>query len=758
MNLAKRTAVINELQTLFNVGVVGELSDGQLLERFAVDRSEAAELAFAVLIERHGPMVLRVCRAVLADPHDTEDAFQATFLVLVKKAGGLWVRDSLGPWLHQVAYRTACCARLAAARRRRHEGRAAAVRQETHTVNSNDLGSLLHEEIERLPERYRAPVVLCDLEGRTHQQAARHLGWPVGTVKSRQARGHERLRERLRRRGLAPNAGLLGSGFVPVGPDPMVPAALVDCTTRAVVQFVTCQNAVRASTLSLVQGVLKAMSLTQWSKVAAGLLVLVATVSGAGVLGLRRAPAAPVHSGTEVAIAGADELITMTVRPGPLVDNVIERGLLELLSSNDVYSWIEGQTTIISIKPEGTYVRQGDVVCELDSAFLNDQLLNTQIETKRDEAAYQNAQAAREAAEIAVTEFTEGTFKHELSAVKAEVADAQAGIESAESRLERARRARQRLNAVHAANKAATTSSDIVADVDIDDRIAAAEQAVSREKTALELAKSKQAVLEKYTRVRTIKALSVDLESKRALELAKKLGYQIQMTKARKLEKQIADCTIKAPATGAVVYANDPGRGRIRPGPQIEEGASVRERQKILSVVDLNGPKRVNAKIHESQIKKIVRKLKAKIRVDAFPNHLFDGTVDEVNPLPDVRFANQGDSNFYTARVKIEDGIPGLRPGMTASVEILVDQRDHVLSVPIGAVIRYRGKDHLAIKKPSGGIEWRDVTLGLSNERVVEITQGLTSGETVVMNPASQMTEQEKREKLGKAPETGDRR
>ncbi len=95
------------LKTLFNVGVVRDLTDGQLLERFATDRGEAAELAFAVLVERHGPMVLRVCRSVLAGECDADDAFQATFLVLVKKARGLWVRDSLGPWLHQVAFRTA---------------------------------------------------------------------------------------------------------------------------------------------------------------------------------------------------------------------------------------------------------------------------------------------------------------------------------------------------------------------------------------------------------------------------------------------------------------------------------------------------------------------------------------------------------------------------------------------------------------------------------------------------------------------------
>src|SRR4051794_35870395 len=102
MAMGKNAAVVRQLRTLFNVGAIRELTDGQLLERFATGRGESAELAFAVLLERHGPMVLRVCRGVLSDAHETEDAFQATFVVLVKKARGLWVRDSLGPWLHQV--------------------------------------------------------------------------------------------------------------------------------------------------------------------------------------------------------------------------------------------------------------------------------------------------------------------------------------------------------------------------------------------------------------------------------------------------------------------------------------------------------------------------------------------------------------------------------------------------------------------------------------------------------------------------------
>ncbi len=112
--------VLRELRTLFNLGAIGELTDGQLLERFATQGGEAAELAFAAIVERHGPMVLRVCRSALRDRHQADDAFQATFLVLVRKARSLWVKDSLGPWLHRVAQRVATRARNSESRRRDH--------------------------------------------------------------------------------------------------------------------------------------------------------------------------------------------------------------------------------------------------------------------------------------------------------------------------------------------------------------------------------------------------------------------------------------------------------------------------------------------------------------------------------------------------------------------------------------------------------------------------------------------------------------
>src|SRR6266545_958150 len=206
MSSVQLGAVVRQLHRLAGAPTQ-EVSDGQLLERFS---SSGEEAAFEALVRRHGPMVLGVCRRVLRDGHATEDAFQATFLVLLRRAGGLDRRCSLAGWLYTVAYHVALRARADAARRRRKE---AAVLPPIPTEPQPDLAwrelqPVLDEELDRLPEHWRAPVVLCYLEGRTNEEAGRLLGWPVGTVKSRLARARDLLRTRLARRGITLSVGL----------------------------------------------------------------------------------------------------------------------------------------------------------------------------------------------------------------------------------------------------------------------------------------------------------------------------------------------------------------------------------------------------------------------------------------------------------------------------------------------------------------------------------------------------------------------
>ena len=201
---------LGPIRTLFDEGAIGLRSDGELLDRVAGGSREEAERAFAALVERHGPAVLRACRGVLGDDHAAEDAAQATFLVLAKKARSLRAGETIVPWLFGVAVRVAGKMRVAAARRRKHERIGAELREERMpTSPAVDLGPAVHEEVGRLPEKYRAPVVLCYFEGLSHEEAARRLGWPVGTVRGRLARARDRLRPRLTRRGLSPSAGFL---------------------------------------------------------------------------------------------------------------------------------------------------------------------------------------------------------------------------------------------------------------------------------------------------------------------------------------------------------------------------------------------------------------------------------------------------------------------------------------------------------------------------------------------------------------------
>ncbi len=207
-------------------------SDAHLLDRFVRRRDEGA---FAALMERHGPMVLGVCRRVLHDPHDADDVFQATFLVLVRKAASLRRPELLGNWLYGVAYRIALQARAAAARWRALERQvddmpAAAPVDEKFW---DELRPVLDEEIHRLPEKYKAPVVLCYLEGKTYTEAARVLGWAEGTVSGRLARAREKLRRRVAARGLTLSAALLATTLGQKG-SAAVPAALAQATLRGV--------------------------------------------------------------------------------------------------------------------------------------------------------------------------------------------------------------------------------------------------------------------------------------------------------------------------------------------------------------------------------------------------------------------------------------------------------------------------------------------------------------------------------------------
>ena len=269
-------------QTLGTVQQVFELarrrqkagvSDGQLLSRYIADNDQEA---FALLVKRHGPMVWGVCNRALRCPHDAADAFQATFLVLARRSELISPRERVGHWLYGVARLTALRARVAAARRGRHEMTVENLPEQSESpVEVNELNTLLDQTLSRLPAKYRLPIVLCDLEEKTHRDVATQLGWPVGTVAGRLVRGRKLLASRLARQGIAIPSGTV---MALTAQGATVPLWLLKETAHAASLFaaVPVTGGAGASTAAgLAWGVINAMFLTK-CKIAAGVMLTLA--------------------------------------------------------------------------------------------------------------------------------------------------------------------------------------------------------------------------------------------------------------------------------------------------------------------------------------------------------------------------------------------------------------------------------------------------------------------------------------------------
>ena len=323
--------VLNQIQSLLVAGTASGIRDRQLLERFVAHRDDVGEAAFAALVHRHGPMVLKVCGQLLGNAHAAEDAFQATFLVLARRAGQIREPERLGPWLHGVACRVAHEARAGfdASRRQRHIAREGA-----DVLNDEGRPDLLaarreecqalHEEVGRLPATYRAAIVLCYFEGLTHEEAANRLRWPVGTVSVRLRRARKLLEERLSRRGLAPaSAAVLQipvSGARAEAAATAVPAWLVDATTRAAgsgaVTLTSVAGPTSTAAAAFAEGVLKTMFWNRIRNFAVVLLAVGVTVTGSavGFYQFNKAPQSKPEASKQGAVAKPED----QARPAPV--------------------------------------------------------------------------------------------------------------------------------------------------------------------------------------------------------------------------------------------------------------------------------------------------------------------------------------------------------------------------------------------------------------------------------------------------------
>jgi RNA polymerase sigma factor (sigma-70 family) len=276
--------VLGHIRRLAGARRVRELTDGQLLHRFAAHREETA---FAALVERHGRLVMRVCRNVLHHEQDAEDAFQATFIVMARRAGSIQHVQAVGSWLYRVAHRIAKKAGASMARRRIRERKAGnrIVRSAHSEAAWQELQEVLHQELDRLPATYREPFVLCCIEGRPGSEAARLLGWKEGTVSGRLSRARKLLRERLARRGMALPAVLAALALAAPEANATVPLALKSVTLQAALRHAACDGAagvVSARVAELAQGMSRTMIGVK-IKIATAILI----AAGAAAFGLR---------------------------------------------------------------------------------------------------------------------------------------------------------------------------------------------------------------------------------------------------------------------------------------------------------------------------------------------------------------------------------------------------------------------------------------------------------------------------------------
>ena len=336
-------AVLDQLDRLFNRGTVAGLSEGALLDRYV---SVGDEAAFAALVARHGPMVLGVCRRVLRDERDVEDAFQATFLVLVRRAGAIRDGDLVGRWLHGVAHRVAVRARAHSARRFVHEQSVSEpIEAVAHGLALNDperreLAAIVDEEVTRLPSTLRAPVVLCYLEGMSHDEAARRLRWPVGTVRSRMARARDVLRHRLARRGVTADGAALAATLV----RPPVPPEWLDATVRGSLHFAThpataAATIASARSVAIARRILQTMIMTKLSYIGAAGLGIVLALGGVRTLAYQNQQVAKPIGLTSVVAQKPDDAHEVA-RPSAAAE---PRSDERIAAMTEVLSKIEGE-------------------------------------------------------------------------------------------------------------------------------------------------------------------------------------------------------------------------------------------------------------------------------------------------------------------------------------------------------------------------------------------------------------------------------
>jgi multidrug efflux pump subunit AcrA (membrane-fusion protein) len=390
-----------------------------------------------------------------------------------------------------------------------------------------------------------------------------------------------------------------------------------------------------------------------------------------------------------------------------------------------------GSTRIISILPEGTWVKKDDVVCELDASAFNDELQLQRIRYAQAKAWVQQAKSLLEVAKISLREYKEGIYPQDAQLIQ-QYLDI--------CRTEAGRAERNYVWSKETTAKGFRAVTQFKAD----------ELALQQARLRLHEADLMHERLEKFTKDKTIKELEAKVAAIRADELAQDQAFDVEEARLRKLEAMVEYCTMKAPGDGIVVYANQPNRmGQIEN--QITEGTAVRQGQPIFYLPDPNHMQ-VKAKVNESKVSLVQSGQRARIVVDAFPDRPMYGVVHEITPIPAPAAGPASDVRVYYAVVGIDEGgFAELRPGLSAEVTFLVDTKRDVTRVPVQAVRWFGNRSYVALPNPeatsgsgsgSGSRTskespwlWQEVVLGTSNTRYFEVVSGLTPGQKIIARP-----------------------
>ena len=410
--------------------------------------------------------------------------------------------------------------------------------------------------------------------------------------------------------------------------------------------------------------------------------------------------------------------ITTSAELRPFVHTVLERGEIESSSNVEVRCHVRGRTSstgtnILEIIPEGTWVEAGDFLVRLDDSTLQTQLIQNQITCANSQSSTIEAQATLDSARLAQSEYAEGTFKEKLALQLSEVFVAEENMRRAEEYLTYSKRLAERGYIPEA-------------------QLEADSFAVEKARNELGVAETKLAVLKTFTKEKMLTSLKAAVETAAARLVSRTKNWELDQMQLSDIEDQIAKCVITAPVAGQVVYANK--RSRSSTTALIEEGMPVRERQTIITLPD-PGKMRVMTKVHESRVGRVRPGMKADLMLDAMPELNLIGRVTDVSeyPLPAIS-VYMSHVKEYLVEIEIEQPPRGLRPGMTAEVNILVDQHESALQLPIEAVVERNDVVFCAVPTADGGIETRQIVVGTMNETDIVIESGLAENESVVLN------------------------